>query len=131
MKKPVFYVLPLVVIVLLLNGCNTSLATALVQGTVTFDGKPLANALVSFQPVDGSRLSTGMTDASGKYSLRFSATQEGALPGEHKVVIQSAPGEPDQEHPVKELLPTKYNSTTELKATLKSGRQTVDFDLKP
>ena len=126
-----FLVSLLILFVPFFCGCSDSPATALVEGTVSFDGKPLAGTTVMFQPVDGSRLSAGETDASGKYTLRFTPTKMGAVPGEHKVVIQTAPGEPDPENPVEELLPTKYNSATELKATLKNGRQTVDFDLKP
>ena len=123
-----FIFLPCVFFVLFFCGCDKSPATAIVGGTVLFEDKPLADALVTFQPVDGSRLSGGMTDASGKYALRFTPTKKGAVPGEHKVLIQTAPWE---SHSVKELLPAKYNSATELKATLKKGRQTVDFDLKP
>jgi len=120
-----------ILVVLFLGGCSNSPATAVVEGSISFDGKPLANAEVVFQPFDGSRSSDGMTDASGKYSLRFTPTKLGAVPGEHKVSIRTAPGEPDPENPIKELLPAKYHSATELKATLRKGRQVVDFDLKP
>jgi len=121
----------LALLVLFFGGCNDSPATAVVEGTITFDAQPLANATVMFQPLDGSRGSAGTTDALGKYALRFTPTEMGAVPGEHAVTIQTVPGDPDPENPVKELLPAKYHSATELKATLKKGRQTVDFDLKP
>ena len=129
MMQRSFFLL-LVFIVLFLSGCNRSPATAFVDGTVTFDGKPLVNAEVGFHPVDGSRPSFGMTDASGNYWLQFSPTLKGALPGEHKVVILTA-GESDPSNPVRETLPAKYNSASELKPVLKKGQQTINFELMP
>ena len=114
-------------------GCNRSPATARVTGTITFDGKPLANAGVEFLPEDGSRSSFGGTDANGKYELKFSASAIGAMPGKHKVVIRTAASEPDPENPnaAKEKLPARYNTNSELTAELKGGSNVVDFDLKP
>ena len=123
--------LPFILIGLFVCGCGHSTATAIVNGTVRFDGQPLADASVVFEPTDGSRPSAGTTDASGKYTLRFNPTTEGAIAGEHIVSIRTAPAEPDPENPAVERLPSKYHSATELKATLKSGRQTIDFDLTP
>jgi predicted oxidoreductase len=113
-------------------GCGNP-APAGVSGTVKFEGKPLAGASISFIPADGSRSSEGATDANGKYELRFSASLKGAIVGDHNVVIRTAPVEVDSESTEKivERLPAKYNNATELKATLKSGTQVVDFDLQP
>jgi hypothetical protein len=116
-------------------GCSGSPATARVTGTVTFDGKPLANAGVEFLPEDGSRSSFGETDASGKYELKFSASAIGAIPGKHKVVIRTGSSDDgvDRESSggKKETLPARYNSASELTAELKGGNNVVDFDLKP
>jgi hypothetical protein len=114
-------------------GCNGSPATARVTGTITFDGKPLPGASVGFFPEDGSRSSFGATDTSGRYELKFSASAIGAMPGKHKVVIRTGASEPDPENPdaTKEILPARYNTESELMAELKSGSQTVNFDLKP
>jgi len=133
MKRSLPIVICCIALSVLLVGCNDSPSTAGVQGTIRFDGQPLVGASVLFEPVDGSRSSSGSTDASGAYSLQFSPTQRGAIPGEHKVVIRTVAAESDSENPnsPKEILPAKYHSATELKATLKPGSQTVDFDLKP
>lgn len=113
-------------------GCVDDPAGAKVTGTVTLDGQPLANATVTFFPVDGSRMSVGATDAQGKYKLRFSASTVGAVAGEHKVEIRTAPEEADSEvtEKIVEKVPAKYNAETELKQTLKNGSQVVNFDLK-
>lgn len=117
-----------------LPGCDSGPATGLVEGTVTLDGEPLDQAMLRFQPVNG-RGSVGMTDESGHYKLRFTATTEGAIPGEHRVLITTqraaSGGEGDQ--PLvpaqEEILPAKYNDATELTATVEPGPNTIDFEL--
>lgn len=58
-----------------------------VQGVVTLDGEPLAGATVSFMPVGEGRPASGRTDADGRFRLTTSRTDDGALPGEYKVVV--------------------------------------------
>lgn len=59
-----------------------------VHGTVTVDGKPLADAGVSFIPVGGKgRPAFGGTDAAGKYRMTTESPGDGAFPGEYTVTI--------------------------------------------
>ncbi len=67
-------------------------AVGRVTGTVTVDGKTASGVTVSFQPTDGGRSSSGVTDADGKYDLVYSPTTMGALLGKHNVSITA--GEP-------------------------------------
>lgn len=70
-----------------------------VSGRVTVDGKPLAGAVVTFQPRQPRDQtekpgagSVGRTDAQGYFTLRqVSPSRYGAVVGEHAVTI--APGE--------------------------------------
>jgi hypothetical protein len=127
-----YFILFFIASLIFITGCDNP-APARVRGTVQFEGQPLAGASVTFIPVDGSRSSEGTTDVNGKYELRFSASMKGAIVGEHQVEIRTAPKEVDSESKEKiiERLPAKYNSKTELKATLKNGSQTINFDLQP
>jgi hypothetical protein len=60
-----------------------------VKGTVTLDGKPLADATVQFVAQDaGGRDATGTTNAEGAFALSTVKPGDGALPGKYKVVIQ-------------------------------------------
>jgi hypothetical protein len=43
---------------------------------------------VIFQPDDGSRRSTGVTDDDGNFTLRFSRTETGVKPGKHTVSLR-------------------------------------------
>lgn len=94
------------------------------------DGQPLANAVVSFQPVKG-RPSGATTTAEGKYDLIYVESTHGALVGEHTVQITTyvEEGSP-QEQNFKETIPKKYNSKSELKETVKAGNNKIDFKLE-
>ena len=60
-----------------------------VSGTAKVDGKPTPNLNVSFQPEDG-RPSYGTTDSSGKYTLTYTADENGAKIGKNLVTISTA-----------------------------------------
>lgn len=116
-------------------GCGNGLGLASVEGTVTLDGAPLEGAEVIFRPVDG-RPSLGVTDASGKYTLRYDTDQMGALQGKHKVSISTAgdaaqSGSEDGASGGKvERVPAQYNKRTTLEVDVASGGGPVDFKLE-
>ena len=135
-----------------ISGCQDSgVPLGYVSGMVTLDGKPIAMATVSFYPESG-RASVGKTDAEGNYVLCFSGSEKGAIIGQHRVTITTAyqasssrvgatyddspPGEVKPNAPLAgqsrtELLPEIYTSrkSTELKADVASGSNSIDFDL--
>ena len=114
-----------------LLGCGGSGDVAGVEGTVTLDGAPLADAAIVFQP-EGGRPSSGRTDAQGHYTLEYTATESGAQIGKHKVMITTAGMEEDATGnlvEVKETLPAKYHEKTELTAEVTGGSNTIDFEL--
>lgn len=66
-------------------------------GTVIKNGQPVANASITFYASAG-RPSYGTSDGEGKYRLEYSQDVEGAVVGEHKVVIiKSGMGPPSAE----------------------------------
>ena len=147
---------------LVFSGCpsgGASLGTEYVEGVVTLDGNPIADATVMFVPVtEGEGLSaTGQTDASGVYKLtaanmggETAAAGGGTLPGEYFVgVIKSVSEEPMSEEEAFEKgipytapdpnvapklvheVPTKYNNPREsgLKVTVKAGKNDIPLQL--
>src|SRR5688572_19493772 len=67
-----------------------SVDVAPVSGKVTLDGKPIGKLIVTFMPADeGTQMppSNGTTDSEGRYTLRTSSGQIGAVPGLHNVMI--------------------------------------------
>jgi len=144
-------------ILLVAVGCGSRLPpTAAVSGTLTLAGKPLAGAAVSFVNDAAPRFAIGTTDASGRYTLTTFAAGDGAVLGEHRVVVlpspravgpiardpTALPTEEDYKR-LEELrkkpavtasVPAKVYAavdTTPLRAEVKRGGNTFDFDLKP
>jgi len=116
---------------------------ASVSGTVTLDGKPLGNATVLFSPVasggsDAGPSSTGVTDATGRYTLKSGEGVEGAVVGKHQVRITTvtdtgeASGTDDDiysEEGNTEKLPARYNSQTSLSIDVPAaGTEAANFD---
>jgi len=122
----------------LLSGCTKSDSRPRrvpVSGLVHYKGQPVADATVLFEPVGSTPAATGKTDASGRYQLTTFDANDGAVPGEYKVMVrkvQVIPGSkpesasddfagapPDE----KWLLPTKYghSESSGLSASVKEN----------
>ena len=123
-----------------------------VSGTVTLDGAPLENARIMFVPAGNQRgaTSTGKTDSAGRFTLQFTGSRKGALPGKHRVVIEhyvlkdgstpvaaGAEAEEDFEQLItageaKQQLDAAYSDPAKstLEADVSPAKTTFDFPLK-
>ena len=123
-----------VVSALMLSGCGQpdhGFNLAQVSGTITYNGEPLDDALVAFDPEGGGRIASGRTDAEGHYKLTTVDEYDGAIVGRHGVrvvkrVAAKAPHlpQPDAYAP---LIPEKYFnvSTSGLTAEVVDGESNV------
>jgi len=117
----------------LLMGC-TSGKEASVSGKVTLDGAPLDDANISFVPLsDGQRDAGWATVSQGGYSIPASS---GLGIGKFRVEIRAlrALGETTNRNDpsllnAKEIIPSRYNSKSELIKEIKTGENNADFDL--
>lgn len=90
-------------------------------GTVTYQGKPVADASVSFQHSEGKVSATGKTDAQGKFKLSTYGADDGAPAGKYRVTVavsgvkEIEPGvlAPIPEGGVQSPIPPKYSNPTE------------------
>jgi len=126
-----------------------------VTGTVTFDGQPLGDAIVTFLPQTAQGVAAAATtDASGRYTLQTAGVRKpGAAPGEYKVTImktevkqlrteaealaqvnaQNPMAMPPPTTEAKHLLPEKYRlpAKSGFAATVReSEKNSFDFELK-
>lgn len=102
----------------LVLGCSDGSQIAPVSGQLTLDGKPLADARISFQPAPtgeaAGRTELGMgsyatTDAEGKYTLRTADTDaEGAVVGAHRVMISDMRTETDEDAGATKAPPPRF-----------------------
>jgi hypothetical protein len=141
-----FGFLPLFLVVA--AGCGKSYPVAPVSGRVTIDGRPLAHAQVRFLPATGQDLppSSGVTDDQGNYELHLQTDgRQGAIVGENHVTISQDQRNKEfmRESMARmaqsggrgmrpgELLPKKYNRTSQLTYTVPAeGKTDANFDLK-
>ena len=111
-----------------------------VKGKVTLDGEPLKSGVVTFHPVAGGPAAIGPVSESGEYELSV-GTDKSIPPGDYVVTVvatQSAPYETQPPVsakppvPPKRITPDKYASkdTTDLKATVTAGNNSIPLELK-
>ena len=116
-----------------------------VTGKITLDGKPLSGIAVVFQP-DNGRPARGMTDAEGMYELTYIRQTKGTKVGPNRVEIapsedgeaeesedsgeESQPAAKKQTKSGKPKIPARYNVKSELKADVKAGKNTFNFELE-
>lgn len=118
-----------------LVGCSDNGAPPLgdVHGQVTYNGDPVEGCNVIFMPVASGRSSSAVTDAEGFYELKYSATANGALVGEHRVELTTARDRvvSDEGHVRdegrKEVFPKEYNSKTTQIVEVTDWDNTIDF----
>jgi hypothetical protein len=132
--------MPLVALLVVTVGCGGTNRGA-VSGEVTLDGEPVDGGTVTFTPAGG-----GAADAAawakiegGRYSI---SAAEGPGVGTSRVEIRwdrktgkqipaVPPAPPDTMiDETAEAIPPRYNTRSELKAEVKPGDNTFDFELK-
>ena len=124
-----------------------------VSGKITYNGKSVSDAVVTFSPRGKQRMAYARTDSEGKYQLTTYVENDGAAAGDYQVLVvkdspvaappvmhnpnfdpTKAAEKPTGEAPAsRSLLPVKYASlkTTDLKATVKAdGPNEIPLDLK-
>ncbi|HEY2413132.1 MAG TPA: hypothetical protein VGI40_12860 [Pirellulaceae bacterium] len=117
-----------------LAGCDRGSGAA-VNGTVTLDGVPLDEATITFVPeTGGQRQAAWAPIAGGKYAIDSSS---GLGSGQFRVEIRAVRSGNEKANPndptlmtAKEIVPSKYNSNSELSTEIRPGKNTANFDLK-
>ncbi|MFN3193164.1 MAG: carboxypeptidase-like regulatory domain-containing protein [Aureliella sp.] len=113
---------------ILLCGCGGSNLTK-VSGTVTLDGKPVADAIVSFVPDTGEGpTSVGSTDSSGKYTVACSLGV-GVPPGAYSVKIKerAKAAVPDGADPMAGLEPGSPEYIAKYQEMMSGGNQSKNY----
>lgn len=115
-------------------GCSgTSSEHGHVTGTLTINGSPVQDAVVTFAPAEGGRSAMAVTQTDGTYELNYTPGVKGAKLGMNSVRITTyiAPELDDNNRVVNpgtpERLPPKYSAGQELTVEVKPGDNTFDF----
>jgi hypothetical protein len=121
-----------------------------VSGMVSYQGKPVEQGTITFEPEDSKGRIAAGSIAAGRYSLTTLRPGDGALPGKYRVTVTSTdieaalandPAAKAAEDPqkraaaayraAKHLVPPKYQlaDTSKLTAEVKPQSNTSDFAL--
>lgn len=111
----------------LLAGCGGGPRPVKVSGTVTLDGQPVEGATVQFVPAGGTgRPAVGLTRADGGFELTTHENNDGALPGDYKVVVTYNP--PVETGPAQS---TEQGMQQAMKQQAKAKRQKPKYAIPP
>ena len=123
-------------------GCGAETEPCSVSGTVTFQGKTIEEGVIQFRSLDGDTPVDGQAEiVNGKYSV---SEEEGLVPGKYTVSIsawrkaakpkrrfETLEGDKGGNVDVEAYIPEKYNLDTQLKCTLKAGKNSgEEFNFK-
>ncbi|RUL87574.1 hypothetical protein [Tautonia sociabilis] len=122
-----------------------------VSGSVTYNGAPVTKGVVTFVPSGGAGAQTGQPatgeiGSDGSFRLTTFESGDGAVVGDHVVLVQSVEMDPSIEggsmpipdargnlpiQPPKHLVPEKYSQTetSPLRFTVKEGSNTFEIEL--
>jgi len=110
-----------------------------VSGRVTLAGRPLADAVVTFQPVRAQGAETlnmtgsvGKTDADGRFDLRLiEPDKPGAAVGQHRVSISTASSDAtnDAQLPTGERVPPAWRDGSQTFEVPPGGTAAANFDI--
>jgi hypothetical protein len=129
----------LVVAVFAFVGCSSDSDRSRVQGSVSYNGEPVDDGGIGFLPEGEGASQVRATGEihDGRYDLDSTC---GPYPGKYRVEIYWNKKTGKQlanrdrtafKDERKQAIPPKYNENTELEVTIKPGRNTKDFVLKP
>jgi len=130
-------------LLLLIAGCSGQ-SFAPVEGTLSMNGRPLANVQVEFQPEANGPRSTGFTDQDGKFQLTTESQRPGAVVGMHRVVLYDTqiyddkppPGQKKERDivPIRPArFPARYSEVakTPLKKEVQSSPNSIELEVTP
>jgi hypothetical protein len=108
-----------------------------VEGRVTLDDMPLANATVVLSPIHGTGPGPfiGKTDAEGRFALKDSDNQGRPLPGEYMLMIATVvtdPGADEMSRPPtqREVVPAEWRNGSRRYTVPEGGTTEANFAMK-
>jgi hypothetical protein len=129
-----FFVL-LIIVAQASTGCTGLGGTVPVEGKVTLDKKPLANATVMFAPTKANSPGpfVGTTDDQGQFKLGLLDTSRaGAAVGGYNVIIATVKSDPNENsiQAKKEIVPAEYRNGSKKYEVPPGGTKEANFDMK-
>lgn len=126
-------------------GCNSAPATVEIDGVLQIASQPLDDISVQFIPDSASKetgwKASGVTDATGKFTLRCEDGRPGAIPGHYRVLLDDLKvyANPRNNVPqdrgrlIVSRVPKRYRvaGSTPLKIEVQAMPQQIKLEVKP
>jgi hypothetical protein len=117
-----------------LASCSSAPPRGIIHGEVTFDGQPVQEGTILFEPENGQGQTAGGSIKDGKFTAEVPVGKmrvriNGNKKTGRRYKVYDTPESPLVDEVV-ELLPPKYNVNSELTLEVKKGEQQVPFHLK-
>jgi hypothetical protein len=101
-----------------------------VQGTVTVNGEPLSEGAVRFIPVNGDTPATGGTIRDGKFRVQVPVAKQRVEISANVIDREKTPpNASDDQIVMKKLVPSRYNSQSELTIDVVKGLNELEYKL--
>ena len=115
-----------------LAGCRRSDGLINISGAVSYDGKPIQQGTIQFVPAPGESSPLAAAKiVDGKYSVKAKCgPKKVEIQGFNVVGRERFLGTGPEVDTLKQVLPSCYNSKSELTCEIKSGVHTYDFALE-
>jgi hypothetical protein len=108
-----------------------------VEGRVTLDDQPLANATVVLSPIRGTGPGpfAGKTDADGRFALEDTDHQGGPIPGEYTLMIATVMTDPNADEMTRpptqrEVVPAEWRNGSQRYTVPPGGTTEANFAMK-
>jgi len=119
----------LLLLALLLAGCDQGPPKGTVKGTITLDGQPVDGGVITFVPSDGNSQPEAVQITGGEYAVTMPV-------GDKRVEIYWAPSggqaadtASQGREQIVQRIPSKYNAQSTLTHTVTKGEARKDFAL--
>lgn len=118
----------------MLASCSSSSQRGIVSGEVTFNGQPVQEGTILFEPEGGQGQTAGAPIKEGKFTAEVPVGKmrvriNGNKKTGRRYKVYDTPESPVVDEVV-ELLPPKYNVNSELTVEVQKGEQQIRFHLK-
>ncbi len=120
-------------------GCNQGDSRVEINGSVSYQGKPINKGKIYFMPRNEELPQANCDIKDGSYQID---SESGVFAAEYEVRILAYKGtgkftdlgplyEHRKQEGQKQILPPKFNTKTELKVSITNDSKSYDFDLSP
>jgi hypothetical protein len=115
--------------ILLMQGCSRGPSMGELHGQALLDGKLIEKGSIRLVPVDGEAPTAGSVIENGKFNVRLAPAQYRVEISATQLPPGGIPKDVNEDYTIRQLIPAKYNTNSEVVLDIKPGVNEHKFDL--